>query len=30
MIEDGALQSPKSGAIFGLHITPRLPVGVIG
>ena len=30
MIEQGALENPKPAAIFGLHVTHRLPVGVIG
>jgi amidohydrolase len=30
MIEEGALQAPTPGAIFGLHVTSRLPAGVIG
>lgn len=30
MIKEGALQSPTPAAIFGLHVTSRLPVGVIG
>ena len=30
MIEEGALQNPLPQAIFGLHVTSRLPVGVIG
>jgi amidohydrolase len=30
MIEQGALQDPVPQAIFGLHVTSRLPVGVIG
>lgn len=30
MIAEGALQAPTPGAIFGLHVTSRLPVGVIG
>ncbi|HWH83024.1 MAG TPA: amidohydrolase [Burkholderiaceae bacterium] len=30
MIEQGALENPVPQAIFGLHITSRLPTGVIG
>ena len=30
MIAEGALTNPKPAAIFGLHVTSRLPVGVIG
>ena len=30
MIEQGALQDPTPGAIFGLHVTSRMPVGTIG
>jgi amidohydrolase len=30
MIEQGALENPKPDAIFGLHVTSRLPLGVIG
>jgi amidohydrolase len=30
MIEQGALEQPVPQAIFGLHVTSRLPVGVIG
>jgi len=30
MIEEGALENPKPQAIFGLHVTSRLPAGVIG
>ena len=30
MIEQGALENPVPQAIFGLHVTSRLPVGVIG
>lgn len=30
MIEQGALANPAPDAIFGLHITSRLPAGVIG
>ena len=30
MIEQGALAGPKPQAIFGLHVTSRLPVGVVG
>jgi amidohydrolase len=30
MIEQGALQNPRPAAIFGLHVTSRLPVGVVG
>lgn len=30
MIAEGALENPVPKAIFGLHITSRLPVGVIG
>ena len=30
MIAEGALEKPTPQAIFGLHVTSRLPVGVIG
>jgi len=30
MIEQGVLQNPAPDAIFGLHVTSRLPTGVIG
>jgi len=30
MIKQGALENPRPEAIFGLHITSRLPTGVIG
>ncbi|MGZ8259579.1 MAG: amidohydrolase [Caldimonas sp.] len=30
MIEQGALENPAPGAIFGLHVTSMLPSGVIG
>jgi len=30
MIQEGALDNPRPGAIFGLHVTSMLPVGVIG
>jgi amidohydrolase len=30
MIAEGALQNPVPQAIFGLHVTSRLPVGLIG
>jgi amidohydrolase len=30
MIEQGALRDPAPDAIFGLHVTSRLPVGTIG
>jgi len=30
MIAQGALENPLPQAIFGLHVTSRLPVGVIG
>lgn len=30
MIEQGALASPRPGAIFGLHVTSALPLGVVG
>ena len=30
MIEQGALENPLPKAIFGLHVTSRLPVGIIG
>ena len=30
MIAEGALANPKPAAIFGLHVTSRLPEGVIG
>ncbi|MFN7965008.1 MAG: amidohydrolase [Acidobacteriota bacterium] len=30
MLEEGALDDPKPGAIFGLHVWPLLPAGKIG
>jgi amidohydrolase len=30
MIEQGALEKPTPQAIFGLHVTSRLPLGVVG
>jgi amidohydrolase len=30
MIAEGALQNPVPAAIFGLHVTSRLPVGIVG
>ncbi len=30
MIKEGALEAPTPQAIFGLHVTSRLPVGVVG
>ncbi len=30
MIEEGVLENPKVDAIFGLHVTPEIPVGKIG
>lgn len=30
MIAEGALQNPTPSAVFGLHVTSRLPTGVIG
>jgi amidohydrolase len=30
MIAEGALQNPVPDAIFGLHVTSRLPVGIVG
>ena len=30
MIEQGAMESPRPDAVFGLHVTSRLPMGVIG
>jgi amidohydrolase len=30
MVREGALENPKPGAIFGLHVVSRLPLGVIG
>jgi amidohydrolase len=30
MIAEGALQNPTPRAIFGLHVTSRLPMGVVG
>ncbi|MDE1948786.1 MAG: amidohydrolase [Burkholderiales bacterium] len=30
MIDEGALENPRPAAIFGLHVTSRLPSGVIG
>ncbi len=30
MIQEGALQDPTPNAIFGLHVTSRLPVGQLG
>ena len=30
MVEEGAMDNPRPAAVFGLHVTSRLPVGVIG
>ena len=30
MVEEGVMQNPKPDAVFGLHVTSRLPVGVVG
>jgi amidohydrolase len=30
MVKEGALENPRPGAIFGLHIAAWLPVGVVG
>jgi amidohydrolase len=30
MIAEGAMESPRPDAVFGLHVTSRLPVGTIG
>ena len=30
MIEEGAMENPSTVAVFGLHVTSRLPLGVIG
>jgi amidohydrolase len=30
MVEQGAMDNPRPAAVFGLHVTSRLPVGVIG
>ena len=30
MIRDGALERPKPGAIFGVHVTPDMPFGAVG
>jgi len=30
MIQEGALENPAPGAIFGLHVTSMLPTGVVG
>ena len=30
MIQEGALQNPMPKAIFGLHVTSRLPAGIVG
>ena len=30
MVEQGAMDDPRPDAVFGLHVTSRLPVGVIG
>ena len=30
MVEQGAMDKPRPDAVFGLHVTSRLPVGVIG
>ncbi len=30
MVEEGAMENPRPAAVFGLHVTSRLPVGVIG
>ena len=30
MVEQGAMDNPRPDAVFGLHVTSRLPLGVIG
>ena len=30
MIEEGAMENPRPAAIFGLHVTSRLPLNVVG
>lgn len=30
MVEEGAMDNPRSAAIFGLHVTSRLPLNVVG
>ena len=30
MVEQGAMDNPRPAVVFGLHVTSRLPVGVIG
>ena len=30
MVEQGAMENPRPNAVFGLHVTSRLPLGVIG
>ena len=30
MVEQGAMENPRPHAVFGLHVTSRLPLGVIG
>ena len=30
MVEQGAMENPRPQAVFGLHVTSRLPLGVIG
>jgi amidohydrolase len=30
MVEQGVMENPKPHAVFGLHVTSRLPLGVIG
>lgn len=30
LIAQGALRGPKAGAVFGVHVNPRLPAGTIG
>ncbi len=30
MVEQGAMDNPRPAAVFGLHVTSRLPVGTIG
>jgi len=30
MIAEGALQNPTPSAVFGLHVTSRLPMGIVG
>ena len=30
MVAEGAMDNPRPAAVFGLHVTSRLPVGVIG